>query len=138
MEAMCETWQSCLVDRWWIILLTVLASGIGIAVADYLGINRPLPFSVALGGILSFMVMEAYPYAWTLGNAAQIILWIVLSGMAHALPQLVNGKDNSAHGSIWEHFEEVNSIHDKPDQMHNGASARSRTSDDSHSESAVQ
>ncbi|MEZ4614709.1 MAG: hypothetical protein R2867_04225 [Caldilineaceae bacterium] len=72
MEAMCETWQSCLVDRWWIILLTVLASGIGIAVADYLGINRPLPpFSVALGGILSFMVMEAYPYAWTLGNAAK-------------------------------------------------------------------
>ena len=115
MEAICETWQSCLVDRWWIILLTVLASGIGIAVADYLGINRPLPFSVALGGILSFMVMEAYPYAWTLGNGAHIVLWVVLSCTTYLLPHMVAQTSGHSPQTIWDYFEEVDSAYPSED-----------------------
>jgi hypothetical protein len=110
MEAVCETWQSCLLDRWWVIGLSVLASALAIVSADYLGINRPLPFSIALGGIMSLMIMEAYPYAWLLGNATHIILWIALASMAHALPHLINGSTDTTHNAIWDHFEEVDAV----------------------------
>ncbi len=54
-------------DRWWQISLTVLGCVLSIRLAYYFGLNRPWPLPVILGGIQAHMIMEAYPYAWTLG-----------------------------------------------------------------------
>lgn len=111
MDTMVETWYSCLIDRWWIIGLTILASSLSIVGADYLGLNRPWPLSIVLGAILSFMVMEAYPYAWTLGNGAHIVVWVVLSCTTYLLPQIVAQSSGHSPQTIWDYFEEVDSAY---------------------------
>jgi hypothetical protein len=107
MDAMCDTWLTCLADRWWAIALTIVASSAAIVCADYLGINRPWFLSVSLGGIISLMIMEAYPYAWTLGDYTHIFLWVALSCMVHLLPQASRGRSSTPHRTIWDYFEEV-------------------------------
>ena len=124
MEAMCDTWSTCFVDRWWAIALTIVASSASIVCADYLGINRPWFFSVALGGIISLMIMEAYPYAWTLGDYTHIVLWVALSCMVHLLPQVSQGKSSTPHKTIWDYFEEVDAAEaSQGQQTQKGASA---------------
>ena len=107
--------------------LSVLASAHVIVGADYLGINRPLPFSIALGGIMSLMIMEAYPYAWLLGNATHITLWIALASMAHALPHLINGNSYTTHNAIWDHFEEVDAVQTEDERQQSQSSSWPRT-----------
>lgn len=124
MEAMCNTPFICFVDRWWVVALTILACSASIVCADYLGINRHWFFSVALGGIMSLMIMEAYPYAWILGNYIHIVLWVVLACMAHLLPQVARGKSSPPHKTIWDYFEEVDTTASSySQQTQKGASA---------------
>lgn len=93
--------------HWWQIGLTIIGCAAAIGATDYFGLNRPWPLSVILGGILSVMVMEAYPHAWNLGWFAPVGLWVTLSCMTYYLPELNQQWDGLGAASLWDFFDVV-------------------------------
>lgn len=106
MDAFYEPFAYAL-DRWWQIGLTILASSAAILLADFFGLTRPWPFPVVLGGILAYMILEAYPYGWVLGEFAGIGLWVVMSLMVHLLPYWTKRLSSLDTRTLWDHFERV-------------------------------
>lgn len=99
-------------ERWWQVSLAILACSASIVGAEYLGLTRSWLFPIGLGGILSLTIMEAYPHAWILGEYTHVVLWIVLSCMAYFLPRMQhNATESKPSKTIWDFFEEVDSVH---------------------------
>lgn len=97
-------------DRWWQISLTVLGCVLSIRLAYYFGLNRPWPLPVILGGIQAYMIMEAYPYAWTLGPHTGTVLWVFMACLIYGLAQLEARNPAIPSQTIWDYFEEVDSL----------------------------
>jgi hypothetical protein len=113
-------------ERWWQVSLAILACSASIIGAKYLGLTRSWLFPIGLGGILSLTIMEAYPHAWILGEYTHVVLWIVLACMAYFLPRMQhNATESKPSKTIWDFFEEVDSVHSPRTQQSDqkGASA---------------
>ena len=113
-------------DRWWQVSLAILACSVSIAGTEYLGLARSWLFSIGLGGIMSLTIMEAYPHAWILGEYTYIPLWVVFACIAYFLPSRYNNSaSNKPSKTIWDFFEEVDSVYSPHSQQSDqkGASA---------------
>ena len=99
-------------NHWWQISFTIIACSVSIVAAEYLGLTRSWWFPVGLGGVMSLMILEAYPYGWLAGDYIHIPLWVILSCMSYLLPAFFSRQGtNQRPKTIWEYFEEVDSIH---------------------------
>lgn len=113
-------------DRWWQVSLAILACSMSIAGTEYLGLARSWLFSIGLGGIMSLTILEAYPHAWILGEYTYIPLWVVFACIAYFLPSRYNNSpSNKPSKTIWDFFEEVDSVYSPDNQQSDqkGASA---------------
>lgn len=106
----------------WQIGLTIGGCVLTLGLADELGLLRPWPLPVILGGILSLMILEAYPYAWTLGKYIGVVLWVVMAGAAYCMPLLTPNLANQTPKTVWDYFTAPTPVEPQPDEQQPNAS----------------
>lgn len=94
-------------DHPWQMALMIFGCALAIVLADVMGLNRPWPLSVILGGILAQLVLEAYPCpAVVFGDFIIVPTWAVMACMVYFVPRTVPQPSKAAK-SVWDYFEEV-------------------------------
>ena len=97
--------------HWLSMSVMVLGCALAIVLAQLLELNRPWPLSVILGGILSQLVVEAYPCAQlVLGSYSFIPVWALLSAFAYFTSDLAASSTSTPPPSLWDYFEEVDAL----------------------------
>lgn len=104
--------------HWAQITLTIGGCVLALGLADEFGLHRPWPLPVILGGILSLMIVEAYPYAWTLGKYTGVMLWVVIASVAYCMPLLAPKNPESARKTVWDYFIPSNGVEPQADEQH--------------------
>lgn len=90
--------------HWWQLVLSILGCALALSFSADLGLQRPWPFPVILGGILSLMILEAFPYAWMLGQYTSVVLWVVMACAAYAMPWFEEKYQEGQRKTIWDDF----------------------------------
>ncbi len=109
------------IEHWWQIGITCLVCGAALFAADEFELNRPWPFALALSGILSFMILEAFPCAGELGWFGVAFLWSSLGCMSYFMVGQNQGR-GARSPKIWDYFEEVDSSQSGHSKTKKGAS----------------
>ena len=118
MEACLGNPLTYIVDHWWQMALMIFGCALAIVLADVMGLNRPWPLSVILGGILAQLILEGYPCAYLiLGDYTIVPLWAVTACMVYFSPAFLARRAGPT-ASVWDYFEDVDaepSTHEKGD-----------------------
>lgn len=101
-----EPFQFALV-HWWQITLTICGCALALGLADDFGLHRPWPLPVILGGILSLMIMEAFPYAWILGKYTGVVLWVVMACASYCMPLFAQKNSALPRKTVWDYSNEA-------------------------------
>jgi len=103
--------------HWWQIALTICGCALALGLAHDFDLHRPWPFPVILGGILSLMIMEAFPYAWILGKYIGVVLWMLMACAAHCMPLLAPKNADQARKTVWDYFTTPNGMEPQADEQ---------------------
>jgi len=116
MNGFAEPFQFALA-HWAQIILTICGCALALGLADEFDLHRPWPLPVILGGILSLMIMEAFPYAWMLGKYTGAVLWVVMAGIAYCMPLLTQKNPERSHKTLWDYFTTPNEMASQTDEQ---------------------
>jgi hypothetical protein len=89
------------------ITLTIFGCALALGLAHDFGLHRPWPLPVILGGILSLMIMEAFPYAWTLGKYTGVAMRVLMACAAYCMPFFAQKNAETRRKTVWDYFNEV-------------------------------
>ena len=57
-----------MLENWWSIGLTMVGCSLAAVFSWWLGLNKPFPLSIILGGIQTFMLVEVLPFVYLPGD----------------------------------------------------------------------